>query len=373
MKKDSKKVVVGLSGGIDSFVAVALLKEQGYEVRGVFLSLENQNNKSYINTQVKEVKNISKILDIPLKIINAQKQFEERIIKYFLEEYAKGRTPNPCVLCNEQIKFKFLLDERQKLKANYVATGHYAKIKTKNVKNAEKKLDFTFGLYKAKDKSKDQSYFLYRLKQNQLAKIIFPLGNYEKKRVKEIATRLNWPFSQKKESQDVCFLKGTNLEKFLKKNILLKKGEIIDFQGKVIGQHFGLPLYTLGQRKGINIGGKGPYYVVAKDFKKNKLIVTNNKRNSQLYAKSIVLKEVNWIITEPKLPIRVLLRTRYQSPLFYATIDKKTFLPSAEEKRKKMLKVYKVNFEKRQKAPAPGQSAVFYNKKGKVLGGGIIN
>jgi tRNA-specific 2-thiouridylase len=296
-----------------------------------------------------------------LEIIDAQKKFKKEVVGYFLKEYGAGRTPNPCVYCNENLKFKMLFDLADKLKIDYVATGHYAQIKKQEVgsKKQGKKKKKHYQLLEAKDKKKDQSYFLYRLKQAQLSRLIFPLGEYEKTEVKKLAEKLKLPVFDKTESQDVCFLANISVEKFLEENIKLKKGKIVDAQGKVVGEHLGLPLYTLGQRKGINIGGTGPYYVIKKDGEKNCLIVTNKKEDLFLFSKFANLEELSWILSAPKFPAKVLAKVRYQSPLISAVITKQK-------------NGCQIIFDKPQRAVTPGQSIVFYGKKEEVIGGGLI-
>jgi tRNA-uridine 2-sulfurtransferase len=275
-------------------------------------------------------------------------RFKKEVVGYFLKEYAAGRTPNPCVFCNENFKFKILFETAEKNGAKFVATGHYARIKKDGGHHR---------LFEAKDKKKNQAYFLYRLKQVDFKKIIFPLGEYEKERVKKIAKQLGFLIWKKKESQDVCFVCKSTYD-FLKNNLKLQKGQIVNEKNEIIGRHEGLALYTLGQRKGIRIGGTGPYYVVGKDFKKNQLIVSH-KKSGALFSEKTILEKVNWISETPELPKRILVQTRYRILPVYATINK-------DRTR------YSIRFEKMQRAVTPGQSAVFLSDKGEILGGGII-
>lgn len=353
---EQKKVLVGVSGGVDSSVSLALLKKQNYAVSAVFFRFWGTEKSA--EKAISDVKSVCEILDVPFQIIDARKEFEKTVIKYFLDEYAAGRTPNPCIFCNEKMKFKLLLDLAKKGNFDFVATGHYAKIPPNPpFEKGERKL------FQAKDESKDQSYFLYRLKQDQLAKILFPLGDYKKTEVRELAKKFGLPVFDKSESQDVCFMADNDLEKFLAKEIKLKKGKIMDENGKVLGEHKGLALYTIGQRKGINIGGRGPYFVVSKDILKNNLVVTNDLQNSDLFKKSIKLEKMNWTSGEmPKLPLEISARTRYHNPLVRAIIKIGENEGECE-----------LEFEKPQKAISPGQSAVFYAENGEVLGGGIIS
>lgn len=364
MEKTTKKVIVGLSGGVDSAVCAALLKEQGYAVTGVFLRLwEREDAEKDIrgkNDTEEDVRRICEKLDIPLEIVDARKKFKEKVVKYFLREYQSVRTPNPCVFCNENLKFSFLFSELEKMGADFVATGHYAHLR-REITNS--KLKTKFLLMEARDRSKDQSYFLYRLKQKQLSRLIFPLGDYEKNQVKKMACKMKLGLEKKKESQDVCFLVNKNVSDFLKNNLTLLGGDILDQNGKNVGRHAGLPLYTIGQRKGINIGGTGPYYVFGKDEKRNILRVTNDPADPALFFSEIMLEKVNWTGENPELPFSALVRVRYQQKKVYGTI-KKQKTTSGEK--------YLVEFESPQKFVAPGQSVVFYSEEGEVLGGGII-
>jgi tRNA-specific 2-thiouridylase len=364
-----KKVLVGVSGGVDSSVSLALLKDQGYAVSAVFLhfwDIKGRNNKS-----LQDAKSVCKILGIPLKVVDTRADFKKMVIKYFLVEYTRGNTPNPCVFCNEKMKFKLLLKVADKMGIEMVATGHYAQVMKHEAcsmkqeaynmpSNAEQKL--AYELFPATDKKKDQSYFLYRLGQKQLSRIIFPLGEYEKNEVRKLAQKFQLPVFDKGDSQDVCFMAGVNLEGFLKKRIKLKKGKIVDEDGNVLGEHKSLLLYTIGQRKGIEIGGTGPYFVVAKDIKKNSLVVTSDLKHPSLTKKIIKLEKVVWTSgIAPELPLAVSVRTRYHNPLVCAII-----------RGNKNQKTCQVEFEIPQKAISPGQSVVFYDKNEEILGGGVI-
>ncbi len=355
-KVRDKKVIVAMSGGVDSSVVAAMLKKEGYDVVGVFMNFwkdistsKDFENKCCSLKSIQGARNVAQILNIPFYVLNVQDEFKKKVVNYFLNELETGNTPNPCVVCNKEIKFKILLEKMLLLKADYVATGHYAQVR--EVKNEKLKVK-NFGLFEAKDKNKDQSYFLYTLKQKQLAKVMFPLGEYTKPEARKIAKEFKLPVHDKKESQDICFIPEKGYENFLAKMLSLKKGLIKDLNGKVLGEHNGLPLYTIGQRKGIKIGGNGPYYVVKKDSKKNILVAGSEK---ELYSKKLRLKNISWIAGKPKFPFKTLLRTRYRSPLVYATINKN-----------------EVEFKNPQRAISPGQSAVFYSEKGEVTGGGII-
>lgn len=353
MKKNNKKVIVAMSGGVDSSVVATMLKKEGYDVTGVFMNFwkdisarnDSENRCCYLDA-IQSARNVAQILNIPFYVLNVQDEFKKKVVNYFLSEIKKGNTPNPCIECNKEIKFKILLEKMISLKADYVATGHYAQISKKS----------GYRLFKAKDSNKDQSYFLYKLNQERLSKILFPLGKYTKSEVKKIAKKFKLPVYDKKESQDICFIPAGEYENFLRKMLKFRKGRIVDSEGNVLGNHEGLPFYTIGQRKGIKIGGNGPYYVIKKDFKKDELVVSNKKEDLIIFGSKIKLKDINWIGRVPNFPAKISLRTRYRNPLVCAIIDKNG----------------RVVFNKLQKAITPGQSAVFYSKSGEVLGGGTI-
>ena len=330
---------MAMSGGLDSSVAAALLKRAGVDVIGAFIKLDNFSSESE-----KRAKKIAGILKIPFYVFNFQKEFKKRIVDYFLKENKKGLTPNPCVVCNKEIKFGLLLEKILKMGVGCVATGHYARL-------IEDK-DQPIKLYKGRDKEKDQSYFLWKLSQKQLKHVLFPVGNYTRAEVEKLAKKFRLPFAGVRKSQEICFIPKT-IEEFLKRYLKLRPGQIITKEGKIIGKHQGLWFYTIGQRKGIGLS-QGPYYVLDKDLKKNILIVTKNKKD--LYKKELTVKNVNWISgKKPKLPLRATVKIRYRHRAVPATI----------------YPAYKIIFDKPQRAVTPGQSAVFY-KNQEVVGGGII-
>ncbi len=349
VNKKKLKVLVGMSGGVDSSTTAAILKSQGYEVSGVFLRFWKEE-ESKENKSLEDAKKVAEILNIPFYIVDAREDFKKTIVDNFLNEYESGRTPNPCIICNREMKFKILLEKADEIGADYVATGHYAIVK---------KEDDFYKLFAAKDKNKDQSYFLYRLTQKELSRLIFPLGEYEKKEVREMAKNFNLSVFAKEESQDICFLKSSVAE-FLGKNLKSEEGDMINEKGEKIGTHKGLPFYTIGQRKGIDIGGDGPYFVVSKDLKNNVLVVTNKNKEKQ-FEKEIEINSVTWTGDIPDFPAHLLARTRYRNPLIYATIN-----------AKKDDGGLRIVFGEPQKAVSPGQSVVFYSKEEEVVGGGII-
>jgi tRNA-specific 2-thiouridylase len=337
--KGKLKIAVAMSGGVDSSVTAALLKKQGFEVSGIFMKLFDS---TLFKASEKRARRIAKILGISFLVLDLRKEFKKRIINYFLDEYEMGHTPNPCVACNKEIKFGLLLEKTASLRRDFIASGHYA------IKKGSK-------LLTADDENKDQSYFLWKLNQKQLGRIIFPLGNLTKKQVKELAKELKLPVLSISESQEICFV-GKDINIFLKKYLRPEPGIIINKRKEIIGRHKGLCFYTIGQRKGIGLSG-GPYYVSGKDFKKNILIVSRDKKD--LERKELIAGSVNWISGKnQKFPLRIKARIRYRQKLFLATI-------------RPFGKKVKVFFNKPQRAVTSGQSVVFYSGR-ELLGGGII-
>ena len=377
MSAKKPKVICAMSGGLDSSVAAALLKRSGFALRqtqgnpersrrvdviGVFMKFWAESDKNdSIGSKNRccspeaelRARKVAKILKIPFYVFDFSKEFKKKIVDYFLKELKKGNTPNPCVVCNKEIKFGLLLEKALSLGADFVATGHYARIK--RIRNKELGIR-EFKLLRAKDKEKDQSYFLWMLNQKQLRRILFPIGDYTRKEVENLAKKFKLPLLRAKKSVEICFIK-TTLDDFLRKYLKEKPGKIIDTQGKVLGEHRGLWFYTIGQRKGIELAG-GPYWVLDKNVKENTLIVTKNEKD--LFKKELICKNVNWISgKEPKLPLKIQAKIRYRHQLTWAV------------SYKLKAKSYKLVFEKPQRAITPGQSIVFY-KGQEVLGGGII-
>ncbi len=354
-------VLVAMSGGVDSSVAAALLKKKGFDVIGVFMIL--QNNKKTVNDAQKSARAVAHKLKIPLRTVNLSKKFKRKVIDYFIDEYKKGGTPNPCVVCNEYIKFNLLLKRTKALGAEYLVTGHYVRLRRK-LKTQNSKRKTTYKLLKAKDKTKDQSYFLYRLKQNQLAHVLFPIGDYTKIQVKNLAKKFHLPVVDREESQGICFIKEKKHNEFLKQHIKtknLKSGPIIDTKGKKLGKHEGLVFYTMGQREGIGLTYQKALYIIEKRSRNNTLIVTENPKDPRLYSDQLKVDNVNWISGRiPKLPLKIKAKIRYMHPAVPAVI-----------RRTRNKQVYRIVFGKPQRAVTPGQSVVFY-RINEVLGGGII-
>lgn len=352
------RVVLGISGGVDSSVAGDLLKEQGHDVIGLFMvNWEEKDGTCTAEADYEDVKRVCNALQIPYFSVNYAKEYYDRVFKHFLEEYKKGRTPNPDVLCNREIKFGPFLEKAMQLGADMIATGHYAK-------KIEK--DGKFYLAKAKDLSKDQSYFLNQLSQAQLSKVIFPLADIEKTEVRKIAKKLALSTAEKKDSTGVCFIGERNFKKFLQDFLPAKPGDIVDTNGNIVGKHDGLMYYTLGQRRGLNIGGKAGgngerWFVVQKDLKNNKLIVSQGE-GEELFSDGLYASEFNWI---PEKPIEekfdCFAKFRYRQPDQAVTV---TIIDDTH---------IKVDFKERQRAITPGQFVVLYDKDGICYGGGVID
>lgn len=351
-------VGVALSGGVDSAVAALILKKEGYKVIGLTLRLlppviERKINKSDDNNTLKAAKDIARVLSIKHYILDGRRIFKERVIDNFKREYTLGRTPNPCIRCNRFIKFNLLLDKAKELKMNFIATGHYARIEY-DKKNKK------YLLKKAKDKDKDQSYFLYGLTQRHLKRTLLPLGNLSKKQVIKIADKENLLKLTRKESQEICFIPDNDYAAFLKKHTKGNNvsGPILDFKGKVISRHKGLIHYTVGQRKALGISNKKPLYVVKIDKKSNSLKVAESKH---LYAKEFLIDDLRFVGGENfKSDLMAKVRIRYRHKEAKAVIKLK--------KNKKAV----VTFNSPQRAITAGQAAVFYDKD-IVLGGGVID
>jgi len=338
-----------MSGGVDSSVALYLLKEQGFNVIGVTL-------KFFKGQDIETAKKVCKQFDAKYLLINASKLFKEKIISYFLKEFKQGRTPNPCFFCNRDVKLEFLLDVAKKENARYIATGHYAIVKDGL-------------LLKAKDKTKDQTYFLAFLKKKHLAKLIFPLGDYTKQEVYKIAKEQKIKI-QEKPSQDLCFITNKVCE-FLEKRLGNKKGKIIDERGNILGEHKGIWFYTIGQRKGIKLPG-GPFWV--NGFDGNDVLVSKNEKH--LFKKEVLLSNLNFIVEKPKKLIQVQAKIRYRQESRSAKLQRigrsEENLISDLTRGSRTSPRWKLIFDEPQRAVTPGQIAVFY-KGDLCLGGGVID
>jgi len=361
-----------MSGGVDSSVSAALLKEKGYDVSGVFmifqkkeLSVCHYENKCCSQESMEQARQVATKLNIPFYVMDFSVEFQKRVIDYFIREYENGRTPNPCVVCNKFIKLGLFLDKALAVGFNYVATGHYVKSTADSLQLTVNRKPSAvscqpYALYAAKDKTRDQSYFLYNLTQNKLAHLLFPLGDYLKSQVWQMAKERGL-IIPKTESRGICFVKDNNVANFLAQVIKFKKGPIKDIKNqKVLGEHHGLQLYTIGQRQAIGIGGTGPFYVVKLDLANNTLWATNNPKDSALFSDSLMATNVHWISGQkPRLPFKCQARIRY---------GHKTASCVVNDNRG----VYSVKFSKPQRAVTPGQSIVFYCQRHEMLGGGVI-
>ncbi|MEZ0231942.1 MAG: tRNA 2-thiouridine(34) synthase MnmA [Methylophilaceae bacterium] len=354
-----KRVVVGLSGGVDSSVAALLLKEQGYDVVGLFMkNWEDDDNDEYCSSKqdLIDAVSVADRLGIEIEAVNFSKEYKERVFQNFLDEYKAGRTPNPDIFCNSEIKFKAFLDHAMGLGADMIATGHYAQVREKNG---------LFQLLKAEDGSKDQSYFLYRLNQAQLSKTLFPLGHLLKREVRDIARNAQLATSEKKDSTGICFIGERPFREFLNRYLPREPGEMQTPEGTVVGQHDGLMYYTLGQRQGLKIGGSResngePWFVAAKDMERNVLVVVQGHEHPMLLNDGLVANQLHWIAGhEPETHWVYAAKTRYRQPDAPCEIDR---LDSESTD---------IRFGQRQWAITPGQSAVVYESQ-VCLGGGII-
>ena len=357
MTNINKTVVVGMSGGVDSSVAAYLLQKQGYKVQGLFMQ-NWQNEPGEVCTSEIDFKDASKVcdqLDIPLHKANFSDEYWDRVFKEFLSEHEKGRTPNPDILCNREIKFKSFLDYALKIGADHIATGHYAKIKHQG--------DHTL-LMRAKDLNKDQTYFLHEVSGKEFAKCIFPLEGLNKNEVREIAKKNNFINHNKKDSVGICFVGERNLKDFLKRFIKFENGNIKDSEGNIVGTHPGALLFTQGQRQGLNVGGvkdkpELPWYVYDKSIKLNEVYVCQGEFNNLLMSDGLLMEEMKWINKEMELDkLDCEVQVRHRGKPVKCTAH---FLEKGVE----------VLFSEKIRAIAPGQSAVLY-KNNECLGGGII-
>ena len=356
----SKTVVIGMSGGVDSSVAALLLKEQGYNVIGLFMQNWEETDENGCCTaedDFADVRRVSALLDIPYYTVNFAKEYMDRVFSYFLAEYKAGRTPNPDVLCNREIKFGPFLQEAKKLGADYIATGHYCKISHENGVHL---------LQKAKDQNKDQTYFLNQLSQAQLQDVLFPLQDIEKPKVREIALQYNLATAKKKDSTGICFIGERNFRKFLSSYLPACKGKILDLSGKQVGEHCGLMYYTLGQRKGLDLGGikgeenGGRWFVVKKDLQNNILYVSHGDE-APLYSKSCEVSGFNWIPAPPqKRDFVCKAKFRYRQP------DQDVCVHVKDDGN------LHIEFAEKQRAVTEGQYAVLYDGIN-CLGGGVID
>jgi len=356
---DKKKVVVAMSGGVDSSVAAALLKEEGYQVIGVTMQIwpsDKSHNDRFGGCcgldAVEDAKRVAYKLGIPHYVMNFRGIFAQKVIANFCQEYSLGRTPNPCIRCNQYIKFDALLEKANGLGADFVATGHYARIEKDEAKGIHL-------LKKGVDRNKDQSYVLYPITQEQLGRSLLPIGNLAKEKVREMARELELPVAAKPESQEICFIPDDNYSNFLKDYIpqVAKPGPILDEHGNILGNHRGILFYTIGQRKGLGISAKEPLYVITIEPERNAIVVSTKEKT---LGNKLIASSLNWItIAKPTQPITAKAKIRYRPHEVEVTIT-----PLDEDE------VY-VKFKEPQRAITPGQAIVFYDGD-VVVGGGTI-
>ena len=355
----NKRVVVGMSGGVDSSVAACLLKQQGYDVIGLFMkNWEDDDDDEYCSTRrdLIDAAAVADVIGVPLEAVNFSAEYKERVFAEFLREYSAGRTPNPDVLCNAEIKFKAFLDHAIRLGAERIATGHYARVRN---------VDGVLELLRAVDRTKDQSYFLHRLNQQQLARTMFPIGELRKSQVREMARDIGLPNAAKRDSTGICFIGERPFREFLNRYLPMTPGPIRASDGAIIGEHVGLAFYTLGQRKGIGVGGvrdslDAAWYVARKDIESNTLWVVQGHDHPWLMTDRLVAFDAAWVSGRgPAVGTRLAAKTRYRQS------DAECVVTSVNNNR------FELTFDEPQRAITPGQSAVLYQGEGS-LGGGVI-
>lgn len=355
-----KRVVVGMSGGVDSSVAAYLLKEQGYEVIGVTMQIWQHENDDVVEANngccglsaIADAKRVCAKLDIPHYVLNFRQEFQNKVIDYFVDEYTKGRTPNPCIACNRYIKWQSLLTRSLKLGADYIATGHYARVKKLN--------NGRYTLYKSVTDKKDQTYALYNLTQEQLKRTLMPVGDYTKDEIRKIAEKINVRIANKPDSQEICFIPDHNHAKFIEKEIgrKLPEGNFVDSQGNILGKHLGITRYTIGQRKGLGISLGKPYFVNAIDIKKNEVVIGTH---DELMSNILYANDINMMALDKFDENEV-----YIAKIRYAHQGDRCRIKHIDDD------IIKVKFENSQRAITPGQAVVIY-KDDMIVGGGTIN
>lgn len=360
--KSQIRVVVGMSGGVDSSVSAYLLKQQGYDVVGVFMKNWDDKNDSGVCTVTEDYQDVAKVasqIGIPYYSVNFEKEYWDRVFTYFLDEYKNGRTPNPDIMCNKEVKFKAFLDYAMSIDADYIAMGHYAQLRRDE--------DGRVHLLRGADDNKDQTYFLSQLSQEQLQKVMFPIGHLQKSEVRRIAEEAGLATAKKKDSTGICFIGERNFSKFLGEFLPAQPGEMVTLDGEVKGNHFGLMNYTIGQRKGLGIGGDGksnePWFVIGKDLKTNTLLVGQGYHNEHLYANSLDASKLSFVddISDRGDEFHCTAKFRYRQRDTGVTVK-------FNEDRTKV----EVIFDEPVRAITPGQEVVFYDGE-ECLGSGTID
>ncbi|MFP4161233.1 MAG: tRNA 2-thiouridine(34) synthase MnmA [Ectothiorhodospira sp.] len=358
----AQRVLVGLSGGVDSSVAALRLLQQGYRVEGLFMkNWEDDDEPGYCAAaqDLEDARAVCEDLEIPLHKVNFAREYWDRVFAHFLAEYGAGRTPNPDILCNREIKFRAFLDYALKKGADRIATGHYARVRHDP--------ETGWQLLQGADPGKDQSYFLHALGQRALSRTLFPLGDLHKTQVREMAARAGFANHAKKDSTGICFIGERRFRDFLQRYLPARPGEIVDLEGRVLGSHQGLMYYTPGQRQGLGIGGTtegadAPWYVAGKDLERNRLLVVQGSDHPALHADVLSAGEIHWIRGTPEpRPLRCQAKIRYRQPHQDCVVESDPDAPEGVQ----------VRFAQPQRTVAPGQSVVFY-RGDRCLGGGVI-
>ncbi len=350
-----KTVFVGLSGGVDSSVTAALLKEQGYTIIGVYMKNWSQDLPGFTcpwKEDFQDAKRVAVQLGIDFKMYDFEAEYKQKVVDYMIDEYKAGRTPNPDIMCNQEVKFKLFLNAALDDGADMIATGHYARINDGQ-------------LLAGVDGNKDQSYFLYRVTEDALRRSLMPIGEYEKPKVRELAKKLGLATAEKKDSQGICFVGKVGIKEFLQQYVTTEQGAIVDQNGQTIGEHEGAIFYTIGQRHGLNVGGGLPYYVVGKDMAKNEVYVTTDLGDPKLWHRQLALTDMHWINGEPEMNRSYQVRTRYRAPLVACTLEK----PAKDATYS--VPTLHIALSEEVRAVTPGQSAVIYDGE-RVVGGGIV-
>lgn len=350
------RVVIGMSGGVDSSVAALLLKEQGYDVIGIFMKNWDDTDENGVCTATEDYNDVIRVcnqIGIPYYAVNFEKQYWDKVFTYFLEEYKAGRTPNPDVMCNKEIKFKAFLEHALSLGADYLATGHYARVEYRNGE---------YKMLRGIDENKDQTYFLNQLTQDQLKRVMFPIGSIEKSKVRELAAQANLATATKKDSTGICFIGEKDFKTFLSNYLPAQPGVMETMDGEVKGKHDGLMYYTIGQRHGLGIGGSGdPWFVIGKDLERNVLYVGQGFHNDKLYSDSITAVNVSWV-SDQAMPKEFACTAKFR----YRQADNKVTVVIEDDGNARVI------FDEPIRAVTPGQAVVFYNGD-ECLGGGTID